>query len=138
MKKLIIFILSGMLLLSIGARAEIVFKDCYSPRWGAYFDKNKYDYDYYKIDEKNKTITRVWSLTNKYWNEEAKFFYNPQKNAVFNFVLTFSDKNIIQGLKKKDDIYEEITLELNTGVVKHQLYSNNLRPDAFYFQCKNK
>jgi len=138
MKKLIIFLVSGMLLMSSGARAEVVFKDCYGPQWETYFDKNKYDYDYYKIDEKNKTITRVWSRTNKYWNEEAKFFYNPQKNAVINYVLTFSDKNIIQGLKKNDDTYEEITLELNTGLVKHQLSSNNLRPPAFYLQCKNK
>ena len=138
MNRLILFLVSGMLLLVGGVRAEVVFKDCYGPQWETYFDKNKYDYDYYKIDEKNKTITRVWSRTNKYWNEEAKFFYNPQKNAVINYVLTFSDKNIIQGLKKNDDTYEEITLELNTGVVKHQLSSNNLRPPAFYYQCKNK
>jgi len=138
MTRLILFIVSGMLLYSTGAIADIILKDCYSPKFSKSFDKNEYEYHYYKIDEKNKSITLVWSFTNKEWSEKARFIDGAQKNSVVNYLLTFSDKNIIQGIKKGDYTNEEIILELNTGVVKHQSSSKDFRFPPFYKQCKNK
>ena len=59
MTRLILFIVSGMLLYSTGAIADIILKDCYSPKFSKSFDKNEYEYHYYKIDEKNKKLDAI-------------------------------------------------------------------------------
>jgi hypothetical protein len=55
MNQLIIFIFSAILLLTSGAKSnEIILKDCYNTYFDSRFDNKTYEFNYYKIDQKNK------------------------------------------------------------------------------------
>jgi hypothetical protein len=134
--RLIIFIVSGILLLAEGARAEIILKDCYNPNSGSRFDNNTYDFFYYKIDEKNKTLSQVWSFTEKSWNNERKFEAGSLRNAVNVYKLDYLDKNFAKGSGKTlhSNTNINLTIDLKTRIVTTQFLFD--KPTIIYFQCK--
>ena len=137
MTQLIIFIFSAILLLTSGAKSnEIILKNCYNTYFDSRFDNKTYEFNYYKIDQKNKTISQVWSHTNESWNSKYKFEKGSLRNAVNVYKLDFLDKNFAKGSSvasySKSDV--QVTIDLRTKLVSTEFLFD--RPITTHTQCQ--
>lgn len=137
MTRIIILIVSGMFLLTSGAKSnEIILKDCYNTYFDSRFDNKIYEFSYYNIDQKNKTISQIWSYTNEAWNSKYKFESGSIRNAVNVYKLDFLDKNFAKGSSvaphSKSDV--QITLDLRTKLVSTEFYFD--KAVTVHSQCK--
>ena len=94
---------SSFLLLVLGGVAganEIIFKDCYNTHFDTRFDNKTYSFNYYNVDQKNKTITQVWAYTDEAWNNKYKYEKGSIRNAVNVYKLEYIDKNFANLIKE--------------------------------------
>jgi hypothetical protein len=139
--RLFFFILAGMFLIIGKVSAnEIIIKDCYAvSKYGKNeFNTKRYTQYYYKIDQKSKTITEVWSYTNNEFEETKKSMPDVKKTNIFKYNLEFIDNNFANGKAygSNNNLIAEITIDLKKNYVEKQF---NLKPTAINAtpsQCK--
>lgn len=128
---LMFFVLGG----AAGAN-EIIFKDCYNTHFDTRFDNKTYSFNYYNVDQKNKTITQVWAYTDEAWNNKYKYEKGSIRNAVNVYKLEYIDKNFAKGssisMYSKSDT--DITIDLKTKIITTTFAFD--KPVRVYTQCK--
>jgi len=136
----IIFIVFSFLLLTIGVAysREIIIKDCYtvSESLKGEFNKERYSQFYFKVDPKNKIITKVWSFTDSGFEEVKTFLPNTKRNNIVNYKLGFIDNNFAEGEEydSSGKSISTITIDLKKNYVEQQM---SIGADyKFTYQCR--
>jgi hypothetical protein len=139
--KLIFFILSAIFLLIIGVNAsELIIKDCsnvYSSGKSE-FDKRRFTNYYFKVDPIKKTITEVWSYSDKHFEEVVNKIPGIQKNNIINYRLLFIDNNFATGevISTTKGYAHEITIDIKKYYVEKNIMLDFKRSTEIPMQCK--
>lgn len=139
--KLFFFILTAIFIV-IGKTSanEIIIKDCsnvYSSGKSE-FDKKSYANYYFRIDQKNKTISEVWSYTDNHFSEVVNKIPGIQKNNIINYKLLFMDNNFATGevISTTKGYAHEITIDIKKYYVEKNITLDFKRSTQLPMQCK--